>query len=159
MFAKYRGYDYLYIPSTRKAEIITTDKKKIDSSFAHDSNLYFKKIREEELSDIYNAEIWVTYHTNIHDTPTQWKLRSDNPMLSNDEVALIFAEGILSGWDVLEKNVCCKAVLLSDVSSAKVVLTHKKKDGKVLENRITEEISIDASDLVEYIEKYSKFNV
>lgn len=159
MFAKYNGYDYLYIPSARKAEIITTDKKKIDSSFAHNSNLYFKKIREEELSDIYNTEIWVTYHANIPDTPTQWKLGSDNSIISNNKVVLIFAEGILPGWDVLEKNVCCKAVLLSEVSSAKVVLSYKKKDSKVLERHLIEEISIDTSDLAECIEKYSKFNV
>lgn len=159
MFAKYNSDDYLYVSNTRKTEIITTDKQKTDSSFVYDSNLYFKKIREEELSDIYDAEIWVTYYTNIPDTPTQWKLGSDNSTISNNEVALIFAEGILPGWDILEKNVCCKVVLLSEVSSAKVVLTYKKKDGKILENRIVEEISIDTHDLVKYIEKYSKFNI
>ena len=154
MFARYNNYDYIYMTSARKKEIMTTDKKKTDSTFMHDNRLYFKEIHEEELSDIYEAEIWVTYHANIPDTPTQWKLGSNNPMISNNEVALVFAEGILPGWDVLEKNVCCKAVLLSEVSSAKVVLTYKKKDGKVLENRIIEEISIDTSDLVKYIEKY-----
>lgn len=159
MFAKYNGYDYLYVSNTRKTEIITTDKKKTDSSFTRDSKIYFKKIREEELSDIYDAEIWLTYHTNIPGTPTQWKLGSDNSMISNNEVALIFAEGILPGWDILEKNVCCKTVLLSEVSSAKVVLTYKKKAGKILENRLVEEISIDTRDLIKYIEKYSKFNV
>lgn len=159
MFAKYNGYDYSYVSNTRKTEIITTDKNKTDSSFTRDSKLYFKKICEEELSDIYDAEIWVTYNANIPDTPTQWKLGSDNPMISNNEAALIFAEGILPGWDILEKNVCCKAVLLSEISSAKVVLTYKKKDGNVLENRIVEEISIDTSELVKYIEKYSRFNV
>lgn len=159
MFAKYNGYDYSYVSNTRKTEIITTDKNKTDSSFTYDSELYFKKIREEELSDIYTAEIWVTYHTDIPDTPTQWKLGSDNPAISNREVALIFAEGILPGWDVLEKNVCCKSVLLSEVPHAKVVLSYKKKDGKILENRLVEEISIDTHDLVKYIEKYSKFNV
>lgn len=101
----------------------------------------------------------MTYHTNIPGTPTQWKLGSDNSMISNNEVALIFAEGILPGWDILEKNVCCKTVLLSEVSSAKVVLTYKKKAGKILENRLVEEISIDTRDLIKYIEKYSKFNV
>jgi len=121
--------------------------------------LYFKNILEEELSDIYDVEIWVSYNTNIPNTPKQWKLGSDKSAISENGILLIFAEGILPGWNVIEKNVCSKRIDLSEISSARVVFVYRKKDGKMLENHIVEEISIATSELNEYFERYNKFGL
>ena len=159
MIARYHNYNYLYMSNRRKKEIITTKEQKTDPSFTKEGNLYFKNILEEELSDIYDVEIWVSYNTNIPNTPKQWKLGSDKSAISENGILLIFAEGILPGWNVIEKNVCSKRIDLSEISSARVVFVYRKKDGKMLENHIVEEISIATSELNEYFERYNKFGL
>ncbi|EHL14789.1 hypothetical protein HMPREF9630_00832 [Peptoanaerobacter stomatis] len=159
MIARYNKCNYLYMSNRRKKEIITTKEQKTDSSFTKEGNLYFKNILEEELSDIYDVEIWVSYNANIPNTPEQWKLGSDKYVISENGILLVFAEGILPGWNVIEKNVCSQRINLSEISSARVVFVYKKKDGKMLENHLVEEISIATSELNEYFERYSKFGL
>lgn len=159
MIARYNKYDYLYIPNRRKKEIITTKEQKIDYSFTKEGNLYFKNILEDELSDIYDVEIWVSYNANIPNTPEQWRLGSDKYVISENGILLVFAEGILPGWNIIEKNVCSKRINLSEISSARVIFRYKKKDWKMLENHPVEELSIATNKLNEYFERYSKFGL
>ena len=63
------------------------------------------------------------------------------------------------GWDVIDKNVCSKRVPLSDLLDAKVVYTYRKKDGTLFEQSVTEEVSIDVTDVIKYLDRYNQFNV
>ena len=79
--------------------------------------------------------------------------------MSDEGALLIFAEGILPGWDVIDKNVCSKRVLLSDLLDAKVVYTYRKKDDTLFEQSVTEETIIDVTELAMYVDRYNQFNV
>lgn len=159
MIAKYNKYNYLYLSNRRTKEIITTKKQKTDSSFRKEGNLYFKNISEDDLSDIYDVEIWVTYNANIPNTPKQWKLGNDQSVISEKGILLVFSNGILPGWNIIEKNVCAKRVSLSKLSDVQVVFSYRKKDDKILENHIVEDFSIDVSDLNKYFDEYNKFKL
>ena len=77
----------------------------------------------------------------------------------SDKVSLVFAEGILPGWLILEKNVCEKEVSLSELTNAKVIFTYKKKDGYVLENELVEELIIPVTELPYYFKKYNRLSI
>ena len=159
MFAQYNGYCYGYISNRRNKEIITRQEYKVDSSFTKDGNLYVKNVQEADLSDIYNVAILVSYDTNIPNTPKEWRLICSKSTVSDEGVLLIFAEGVLPEWDIIDKNVCSKRVPLSDLLDAKVVYTYRKKDGTVFEQSVTEETSIDVTELAMYVDRYNQFNV
>ncbi len=156
MIARYNKRDYLYVANRRRKEIITTQLQKVDMSFVHEGDLYFKEITEEELSDIYDVEFWVSYKTNIPNTPERWKLSNEKATITKEGILLIFAEGILPGWDVVEKNVCSRRVDISEIFGARMVLVYKKKDGRICNERLIEERSIAVSELNEYFTRYSK---
>lgn len=159
MFAQYNGYCYGYISNIRNKEIITRQEYKTDSGFTKDGDLYVKNVQEIDLSDIYNVAIWVSYDTNIPNTPKEWRLICSKSTVSDEGALLIFAEGILPGWDVIDKNVCSKRVLLSDLLDAKVVYTYRKKDDTLFEQSVTEETIIDVTELAMYVDRYNQFNV
>ena len=159
MFAQYNGCFYGYISNRRNKEIITRQEHNVDSSFTKDGNLYVKNVQEVDLSDIYNVAILVFYDTNIPNTPKEWRLICSKSTISDQGVLLIFAEGILPGWDIIDKNVCSKRVPLSDLLDAKVVYTYRKKDGTLFEQSVTEETSIDVTELAMYVDRYNQFNV
>lgn len=156
MIARYKKCDYLYVANRRRKEIITTKSQKADVSFVHEGDLYFKEILEEELSDIYDVEFWVLYKSNILHIPEQWKLSNEKSVITKEGILLIFAEGILPGWDIMEKNVCSRRVNISEISGARMVLVYKKKDGRICNERLIEEKSIAVSELNEYFDRYSK---
>lgn len=158
MFAKYKNHDYIYAKNKRKSEIITTQAHKTDSSFTKERNVYVKSIPEENLSTIFDVTIYVSYETNIPNTPKEWKLNYTLEPIS-DKVSLVFAEGILPGWLILEKNVCEKEVSISELTNAKVIFTYKKKDGYVLENELVEELIIPVTELPYYFEKYNRLSI
>lgn len=156
MIARYNECDYLYVANRRRKEIITTQLQKADVSFVHEGDLYFKEIIEEELSDIYDVEFWVSYKTNIPHTPEQWKLSNEKSVITKEGILLIFAEGILPEWDVVEKNVCSRRVDISEIFGARMVFVYKKKDGKICNEHLIEERCIAVSELNEYFTRYSK---
>ena len=156
MIARYKKSEYLYVANRRRKEIITTKSQKADVSFVHEGNLYFKEILEEELSDIYDVEFWVSYKSDISHAPEQWKLSNEKSVITRAGILLIFAEGILPGWDVVEKNVCSRRVDISEISGARIVFIYKKKDGRTCNDRLIEERSIAVSELNEYFDRYSK---
>ena len=159
MFAQYNGYCYGYISNIRNKEIITRQEQKVDSSFTKDGDLYVKNVQETDLLDIYNVAIWVSYDANLPTTPKEWRLICSKSTVSDKGVLLIFADGILPGWDVIDKNVCSKRVPLSDLVDAKVVYTYRKKDGTLFEQPVTEEMSIDVTEVTTYLDRYNQFNV
>ena len=69
MIARYKEHEYLYAVNRRRKEIITTKSQKADMGFVHESKLYFKEIRDEDLSDVFDVEFWVTYRSNIPYAP------------------------------------------------------------------------------------------
>lgn len=159
MIAKYMGYEYTYISNRRSKEIVTSQKVKIDGSFNSEKRYYYKKVSEDDLTDIYNIEFWVTYKSGLKDVPITWILGSEAKVIVDNKIQLVFAEGILPGWDIVEKNVCSKWVELSDISEAKMVTVYKKKNGIICEPRVQEERNISNTDLVLLHSKYCRKNL
>ena len=108
MIAKYMGYEYAYISNRRSKEIVTSQKVKIDGSFNSEKGFYYKKVSEDDLTDIYNIEFCVTYKSGLKDVPITWILENEAKVIVDNKIQLVFAEGILPGWDIVEKNVCSK---------------------------------------------------
>ena len=155
MIARYKEHEYLYAVNRRRKEIITTKSQKADMGFVHEGQLYFKEIRDEDLSDIFDVEFWITYRSDIPYAPEQWKLSNEKSVVTNDGVLLVFTEGVLPGWNVIGKNVCSSRVNISEISGVRMCFLYKKKNGSTCDCLI-EERSIAVSELKDYFDRYNK---
>ena len=65
MIAVYHGLKYKYVSNQRNKEIITKYETKIDSTFVKDKGVYYKSVKEEDLSDIYSVEFMVFHDFDL----------------------------------------------------------------------------------------------
>lgn len=159
MFANYNNEKYLYISNRRTKEIVTHIRMKIDESFICDKGLFYKKITDEELTDIYDVEFWVKYESGFDNVSVWWKLGSDRNTVTRNHVTLIFSEGILPGWKIVEKNVCSTEVDIVSLSETKIKIIYKKKDGNSYQTPMEQEQKINVTELVDLHYKYCKDNI
>ena len=156
MIAKYNDCEYFYIANQRKKEIITSVCSKADASFTHEGAVYFKEVLEGNLSDIYDIEFWVLYDAGFANTPKWWRLDKEKSIITEDGVLLLFTEGALPGWDIIEKNVCANRVNLSEITGARMIRKYIKKGGKVCRPYFIEEKTITVLELLDLHTRYSK---
>lgn len=159
MFANYSNEKYIYIANRRTKEIVTHLSMKTDESFVYDKGIFYKKITDEELTDIYDVEFWVKYESGFNGVSAWWKLGNDKDSVIGNQVALIFSEGILPGWKIIEKNVCSNEVDISSLSETKIRIIYRKKDGKSYQTPMVQEQKIIVSELVNLYDKYCKDNI
>lgn len=136
MVAVYKGNKYKFVSNKRRKGIITRCVQKTDGSFLKENDTYYKSVDEKDLSDIYTVEFYVFFDTGLKDVSAWWKVTEAD--LSDDKVKLRFAEGILPGWNIEEKNVCTNEIDFNEISCAKVEFVFEKINGKE-ENVIKEE--------------------
>lgn len=98
--------------------------------FSYQNNGHFKS------SIIQSWTAKVHDHHSFKDVSTWWKITEAD--LLDNKVKLRFAEGILPGWDIEERNVCTKEVHFNEVSCTKVKFVFEQIGGKE-ENVIKEE--------------------
>ena len=103
MIAVYKGNKYKFVLNKRRKGIITRCVQKTDGSFFKENDIYYKPVDEKDLSDIYAVEFYVFFDTGFKDVSTWWKITEAD--LLDNKVKLRFAEGILPGWDIEERNV------------------------------------------------------
>ena len=72
---------------------------------------------------------------------------------------MVFAEGILPNWNIVDKNVCSMLIPLDDISEAKMVITYKKRDGIVLNEKTNEERAISLEELKQLHSGYCRVNL
>ena len=159
MIAKYNNEEYIYVVNRRAKEIVTNKNSKNDGTFIFEKGVFYKKITEEEITDIYNFEYWVKYKSGLPNVSEWWKIGSEQNTITNDYVILLFAEGILPGWKIEEKNVCSNEVKLTSVSGAKIKVIYRRKDNRELQIPIIEERIVKISELNEIHKKYSRNNM
>jgi hypothetical protein len=159
MIARYNQNEYIYVSNRRRKEIVTTKCSKNDGTFTLEKGLFYKKIAEEEITDIYDLEYWVKYESGLPNVSEWWKIGSEQNAITDDHVILLFAEGILPGWKIEEKNVCSNEVKLTSVSGAKIKVIYRRKDNRELQIPITEERIVKISELNEMHKKYSRNNM
>ena len=61
---------------------------------------------------------YVIYDTHLDKVPKEWRINIGNSAIKEDSVYLLFAEGILPGWKVEDKNVCSTYIKNEDISQA-----------------------------------------
>lgn len=159
MIARYMGCEYIYISNKRRKEIITSKKEKIKEGFTSENGIYYKTVEEKDLTDIYSVEFWVKYKTGLDRVSDWWVLGSEQNAVTDNKVQLVFAEGILPDWNIVDKNVCSMLVPLDKILEAKMVVSYRKQAGIVLEEKITEERIIPKEELEKLHRSYCRMNI
>lgn len=153
------GNEYTYISNRRGKEIITTQKGKIKNGFTYVNGMYYKAVDEKELTDIYVVEFLVKYKSAYNGVSDWWKLGSEQNVIEDNKLRLIFAEGVLPSWTIVDKNVCSAMIPLDKILEAKMVISYIKRDGVALEERITEERIIPIKELKQLHDGYCRMNL
>lgn len=92
-------------------ELVTKKSENINNKFKKNNNIFYKKIKDlSVLDDIYDISLFVEYDTHLKNVSNLWKIPFTQEYLYNEKNKLIFAEGILPGWSIEEKNVCSKYI-------------------------------------------------
>jgi len=159
MIARYMGCEYTYISNRRSKEIVTSKREKVKEGFASENGIYFKDVDESDLTDIYSVEFRVKYNTGFDRVSDWWKLGDEQNVVTDNKVQLVFAEGILPNWNIVDKNVCSMWVPLDKILEAKMVISYKKRAGIALEERICEERIISREDLKQLHISYCRMNM
>ena len=159
MFAVYNGNTYIYVSNRRGKEIITRNPRKANIDFAKDDDVFYKKISDDELSEIFNIELWVKYSTGLPDTPFWWQVSFDGRAFVSGKVLLRFSEGFLPGWEIEENNVCVKYIDIDEITDAKVVYAYKKRNNTVYSNPRRFEESISKDEICAVFEKFKGNNI
>lgn len=151
MVAVYKGNKYKFVSNKRRKGIITRCVQKTDNTFLKENDIYYKPIDKKDLSDIYATEFYIFFDAGLKGVSSWWKVSEAD--LSDDKVKLRFAEGILPGWNIEEKNVCTNEINFNEIQYAKVKFEFKKINGKE-ENVIKEEIKR-WNEILQNISEYS----
>lgn len=159
MLANYHDKTYRYIPG--KGKIITRLPYKAEKDFKRDGEalLFFKRVPEKELTDIFDVEFWVEYDTGLPNTPSMWQIKDGDNKLEDGTIRLRFAEGILPGWETEEKNVCVKHIDALEAKNTKVVYIYKKKDGEELDVPQREEMDVSLYGFIMLYRRYRRTNL
>ncbi|MBO5620188.1 MAG: hypothetical protein J5959_00990 [Butyrivibrio sp.] len=138
MIGKYKDKYYSYIRNSKAQVLVTRSKKKADGIFEKDDGAYVKKVKDEDLSDIFEVKFRVEYDAKLQDTPLWWNVFPED--FTKFGVNLVFAEGFLPNWKVVDKFVCKKFIPYIELGNCEVVYKYIKKDGIVQD--ITESTGI-----------------
>lgn len=150
LIAVYKGNKYKFVLNKRRKGIITRCVQKTDGSFFKENDIYYKPLDEKDLSDIYAVEFYVFFDTGFKDVSTWWKITEAD--LLDNKVKLRFAEGILPGWDIEERNVCTKEVHFNEISCTKVKFVFEQIGGK--EENVIKEKTKSWNETLKDIKKY-----
>lgn len=129
---------------------------KTDSTFVKDKGMYYKLVKEEDLSDIYSVEFMVFHDFNLDGVPQWWRISYADVV--GDLMKIRFASGILPNWTVEEKNVCTTMLQINSITEAKVKYTFKRQNGINVDDLIVEK-TVDVSEFIKKIEEISESNL
>lgn len=149
--AEYQGKQYKLIQNKRDKcfEFVTKKSENINNKFKKNNNIFYKKINDlSVLDDIYDISLFVEYDTHLKNVSNLWKIPFTQEYLYNEKIKLIFAEGILLGWSIEEKNVCSKYINIDQIQAAYIIKTRKlnKEEKK-------EKIKLELKDVEKFFNK------
>ena len=156
MLAKYKDRFFSYSSSTSEQEITTQSDEKAYPEFEYeeDEGIFYKSVSEEELSDIFDIHFYVEYDAHLKDTPLRWEVFPED--FEDNGVYLIFAEGFLPEWEIIDKFVCRKLVSFEELKNYEAVFEYRKKDGvcKSIEERMT---ILSIEEMLKTLEAYREY--
>lgn len=125
--------------------------QKTDGSFLKENDTYYKPVDEKDLSDIYMIEFYIFFDAGLKGVSSWWKITEAD--LLDNKAKLRFAEGILPGWNIEEKNVCTNEINFNEIQYAKVKFVFTKINGK--EENVTKEEIKRWNEILQNINEYS----
>ncbi len=131
MYATYKGKQYKLVKNGKNWELIS-DRNRF--GFLKDGEIYYKPMENlEELDDVYELYILVTYDTGLDYVPNEWRVPLAKEYFDESSVKLVFVQGLLPGWVVEDK---CVSSLKVDVNQTKsAYLVKKSKRTGILNKR------------------------
>ena len=170
MYIKYNEKLYRYLEDDN--ELLTYKEDKIDSNFEEDDGIWFKEItpNDSNIQDIYDINFYVDYidekqTMKLMRGVTRWCVNDNRPMhrapeIEKDELG-IQGPGMNStdGWVVYDQGASSKIIHLSDCTGFIVEYKYTVKDGKVLEEKLVEEVRMNAEEFKAEMIKYRRENV
>ena len=143
--AKYNGIYYLYISNKKTCNIVTTRNEKLHEGFISGNGAYYKKIQETDVSEIFEIQYRVKYDVGIPGVPTEWGVGSGVHDIKDERILIRYANGVLPGWNIEEKNVYIKYVDKKDIEYGEVIKIFHKKNDVVLTNpeRVVERVDVE----------------
>lgn len=159
MIAKYMDCEYTYVSNRRSKEIVTSQKEKIKEGFIFENGIYYKSVNENDLTDIYSISFFLKYNMEFIGVSDWWELGNEQNVITDNQVQVVFAEGILPNWNIVDKNVCSLWISLDKISAAKMVVSYNKRDGIVLMKKINEERIISFEELKKLHSVYCRSNL
>ena len=172
MYIKYDNILYDSVHDDDGLNLITRCESKIDKSFLKTTRSYYKIISQDDpnIQDVYDINFYVDYieekqTMKLMRGVTRWCVNDNRPMhkapeIEKDELG-IQGPGMNStdGWVVYDQGASSKIIHLSDCTGFIVEYKYTVKDGKVLEEKLVEEVRMNAEEFKAEMIKYRRENV
>ena len=139
MIAKYNDKYYYcaYYKEDNQTFISTSNKEKVLEGFSvNRSGRYGREISFEELDDAFEVDYRVIYHSGIPNQPIEWPSATESYNIDGEHIK-IFQQGLLPGWDWVDRGVCSKTLEKEEVEGAKIIKTYYRKDGVTMDPPLT----------------------
>ncbi|MBO7349588.1 MAG: hypothetical protein J6U27_06520, partial [Spirochaetales bacterium] len=95
--------------------ISTSNKEKVLEGFSvNRSGRYGREISFEELDDAFEVDYRVIYHSGIPNQPIEWPSATESYNIDGEHIK-IFQQGLLPGWDWVDRGVCSKTLEKEEV--------------------------------------------
>ena len=172
MYIKYNNKLYSYRNLIECKKIVTRIEEKSDGDFYKNRSVWVKIIEETDpnIQDVYDINFYVDYidekqTMKLMRGVTRWCVNDNRPMhkapeIEKDEIG-IQGPGMNStdGWVVYDQGASSKIIHLSDCTGFIVEYKYTVKDGKVLEEKLVEEVRMNAEEFKAEMIKYRRENV
>lgn len=159
MYINYKNVLYRYLDDD--GELLTYKADKTDSTFEFDDGIYYKAIEQDDpdIVDVYTVHYLIDYDTGLDCVPTTWKVDTSRVEFMNDEVLLVFEQGRLPDWEILENTVCQKCVELEECGTIKIVYKYDVKNGEKYNPLLRVEKDLTKDQFREVFERYVDENI
>ena len=100
MIARYNNMYYRISKGRAGHELLTRIKEKAQVGFQYDRPVFYKKVdlSDNNLSDVFNLDIWVHYDTGLPNVPVEWKIDIDTIFLKKEHCCcVLWRESCLGG--------------------------------------------------------------
>jgi len=159
MYINYKNVLYRYLDDD--GELLTYKADKTDSTFEFDDGIYYKAIEQDDpdIVDVYTVHYLIDYDTGLDRVPTTWKVDTSRAEFMNNEVLLVFGQGQLPDWEILENTVCQKCVKLEECGTIKIVYKYDVKNGEKCNPLLQVEEELTKDEFREVFERYVDENI
>lgn len=157
MIATYKGKNYRYVIDGSDTHLVSCYKDKADDSFYAITGPFYKdveSIEDENISDVFDVDIFVYYRDEQHDIPTLYKVEGYALDRGKEKILIKSVPKDLEGWEPSEDGGSQKLISIEDVVSGKAVYNYKKFEGTVFYTRYVVEKYLKNDQVIECYKAY-----